>query len=228
MTPPVVLVHGWGGSFAATFASGGWLRDLEVAGRTIVALDLPGHGRAPASHDPRAYADLATGLVDRLPDGPLDAVGFSLGGKLLLEIALRGTRRFRRLVIGGVGDNIFAPERSGELVAEALERGLSSDAPLAVVALVEYSRASGGHPMALAAVLRRPPNPQITAERLRRFAGEIMVINGGLDRIASPDDAFIAALPAAALVRLPDVDHVSLPGNAAFRRAALAFLNDGR
>jgi pimeloyl-ACP methyl ester carboxylesterase len=71
-------------------------------------------------------------------------------------------------------------------------------------------------------VLRRPPNPQILAERLRRLEGEIMVINGGLDRIASPDDAFIAALPAAALVRLPDVDHVSLPGNAAFRRAAIA------
>ena len=106
--PPVVLVHGWGGTYRSTWSESPLERSLIRAGRTVLGVDLPGHGRTPAPHDPRAYAYIAGQLGDKLPAGrAIDAVGFSLGGKLLLQLAACHPERFRRLVIAGVGANLF-------------------------------------------------------------------------------------------------------------------------
>src|SRR5215218_8867716 len=43
-TEPVVLVHGWGGSFEATWRAPGWEALLEDAGRRVIGVDLLGHG----------------------------------------------------------------------------------------------------------------------------------------------------------------------------------------
>ena len=110
--PSIVLLHGCSGSVRGTFESTGWLAAIESRGRMAIAPDLPGHGRGPVSHDPADYDDLAAIIVPILPAGVFDLVGFSLGGKLALDIALRYPARVRRMVLGGVGDNVFAPEAS--------------------------------------------------------------------------------------------------------------------
>ena len=221
----VALLHGWGGSFAATFVANGWLPELHAAGREVIGLDLPGHGAGrPASHDSADYADLATAIDARLPRGPLDIVGYSLGAKLALELASRAPHRFGRLVAGGVGDNLFAPEPSGEMVAAALENGTGPETPPLVRAVVDYARPSGSDPRALAAVLRRPPNPVASRERLGRIASDILVVNGTADRVARPDSALLASLPHAEHLELDGIGHFDLPAAATFRNAALAFL----
>ena len=50
--PPVVLVHGWGGSFESTWQRSGFTALLEDAGLDVVGVDLLGHGTAPKPHDP--------------------------------------------------------------------------------------------------------------------------------------------------------------------------------
>ena len=67
---PVVLVHGWGGSFETTWRASGFTELLADAGRQVIGVDLLGHGDAPKPHDPEAYADLTARIVDALPDGP--------------------------------------------------------------------------------------------------------------------------------------------------------------
>jgi tRNA A37 threonylcarbamoyladenosine synthetase subunit TsaC/SUA5/YrdC len=79
MTTPVVLVHGWGGSFESTWQRSGFTELLRDAGRPVIGVDLLGHGSAPKPHDPEAYADLGARVLDAMPDEPVDAVGFSLG-----------------------------------------------------------------------------------------------------------------------------------------------------
>ena len=64
---PVVLVHGWGGSFATTWQAPGWEALLQDADRTVIGVDLLGHGTAPKPHDPAEYADLTTRIVDAIP-----------------------------------------------------------------------------------------------------------------------------------------------------------------
>ena len=85
----------------------------------------PGHGQGSAITPIRpSYADLAGSAAEStLPSQPFDAVGYSLGGKLLLELAIRLPGRIGRMVLGGVGDNVFAPETVAAAAAAALEKG---------------------------------------------------------------------------------------------------------
>ena len=103
MSTPVVLVHGWGGSFATTWGSSGFTHLLADAGRPVIGVDLLGHGEAPKPHDPTAYSDLTTRVLEAMPDEPVDAVGFSLGAMTLLRVACAQPHRFRRLVLAGIG-----------------------------------------------------------------------------------------------------------------------------
>ncbi|MDF0546643.1 alpha/beta fold hydrolase [Sphingobium sp. H39-3-25] len=226
-TNPVLLLHGWGGSCAATYERNGWLAQLSQTGRQILLIDLPGHGPRGGSHDPSAYSDLAGELGRLLPDVQLDVIAYSLGGKVALELASRRPDRFGRLVIGGVGDNIFLPEEHGAALADALELGLSPDAPDPVRALVEYSRASQSDPLALAAVLRRAPNPVADEARLSRIEGQIMLVNGSTDTFVQPDTRLRAALREHVYVPLTNVDHFALPRNVTFMTNAIKFVSGG-
>lgn len=179
----VVLLHGWGGSADSDWEVNGWCRSLARRGRTPLAVDLPGHGHRPQSHDPGDYADLASEIMAALPDGGrLDGIGFSLGAKVLLEIAARHPHRFRRLVAGGLGGNVFAPEPLGHELAGVLETGDGAEAPAAVRELAQYGVGNGNDPLAMAAVLRRAANPLLTPDRLTRVRCPVLLSPGRTTR----------------------------------------------
>jgi pimeloyl-ACP methyl ester carboxylesterase len=221
---PVVLLHGCGGSFAAAFESTGWLEALRAAGRTPIKIHLPGHGVIPAPHDPAYYADLAGLVMKELPAGPFDAVGFSLGAKILLEIALREPTNVGRMVLGGVGDNVFAPEGIAEAAARALEHGATADTPPPVLAFLKTWEPQRNDPLAVAAVLRRPPNPVYTPERLEGIVQPLLVVNGTADPVAREASRFFASLPHAKQIALGGVGHFDLTAQAAFIGEASDFL----
>ena len=61
---PVVMVHGWGGSFLRTWQEPGWEALLADAGRAVIGVDLLGHGTSEKPHDPEAYTDLTPAMVE--------------------------------------------------------------------------------------------------------------------------------------------------------------------
>ncbi|MGH8325230.1 MAG: alpha/beta fold hydrolase, partial [Steroidobacteraceae bacterium] len=185
---------------------------------------LPGHGTAPASHDPAGYADLAGAVGHRLPQGSFDAVGFSLGAKIALEIAVRSPARIRRLVLGGLGDNVFAPESIAEAAARALESGPTADTPPAVLAFLSTWEPDQNDPAAVAAVLRRPSNPLLTADRLGRIVAPVLLVNGAEDPVGRHRDRLVSSLKHVCCIDLPGVNHFGLPRAPAFLRHALEFL----
>src|SRR3954453_1167989 len=103
--PAVLLVHGFATSAARTWGDHGGLHLLHDVGRGTIAVDLLGHGEADKPHDPTAYARLEADVVERLPDEPVDAIGFSLGARTILTIAADHPERFNRIVATGVGAN---------------------------------------------------------------------------------------------------------------------------
>lgn len=221
----VALVHGWGGSYAATWQADGWGDALRDAGFEPVGVDIAGHGPQGGPHDPQAYADLASDLAAKLPAGLHGAIGFSLGTKLLLELEARNPGANGRLVLGGIGDNLFAPEAAGPAIVAAL-RGETTDHAPQVAALLAYAAKSGSDPACLAAVLERPANPVLTAERLAAATSPILIFNSRADAVAQPDARLVSALAGAAHQLIDGPGHVGLTADDRFRDAAIAFLTD--
>ncbi|HYZ97597.1 MAG TPA: alpha/beta fold hydrolase [Acidimicrobiales bacterium] len=101
--PHVLLVHGFASSFAHGWQQNDWTDLLADAGREVVPIDLPGHGTSAPTTDPVAYADVPGALAATLaPHAPVDAVGFSTGARLLLDLAAEDAGRLRKLVLIGV------------------------------------------------------------------------------------------------------------------------------
>jgi len=218
---PVVLVHGFATSSARTWGENGWLDLLADAGREPIAIDLLGHGTAPKPHDPAAYDALEELVASQLPDEPVDAIGFSMGARVLLTIACDAPHRFRRLVLTGVGANLLRTEGS-DLIIRALEGQGDPTNPVA-----QYFSSLAEHPdadrEALVACLRstRPP---LTPERLAAVQVPALVLIGDRD-FAGPGEPLADALPQATLKVLRGVDHFATPKDFGAIDAALEFLD---
>jgi pimeloyl-ACP methyl ester carboxylesterase len=86
---PLLLIHGLGGSRRS------WDTILPalVTERDVIAIDLPGFGDTPPVAGHVTIAKLADAITEFLREHDLlgiDAVGSSMGGRLVLELARRG------------------------------------------------------------------------------------------------------------------------------------------
>lgn len=238
MEHPVVLVHGWGGSYAATWRSSGFADLLEDAGRTVIGVDLLGHGSAPKPHEPDAYADLTTRILESAPETPCDYVGFSLGAITLVQMAIDHPERFHRLVLAGIGRNVLEDDgATGHLaIVQALEGGLNKDGdldrdndpeqnPMNNIArlFVQYADQPGNDRQALTAIMKRSRKP-FTPEQLARITCPVLIVIGDQD-FAGPGEPLAELLPHAQLVTLRRVDHFATTENFGFFDAALEFLD---
>ncbi|HJP16560.1 MAG TPA: alpha/beta fold hydrolase [Acidimicrobiales bacterium] len=221
--PPIVLVHGLGTSAETTWYNNGWVDLIQDAGREVHALDLLGHGNAPKPTDPEEYREVTRHLLDGFPEVPVDIVAFSHGARLVLEIAIKNPERFHRIVLAGIGENLFReePERR-TAIFEAIESGQSNDPELRYFA--DLPNLPGGSRSALTAFMRRPGTPKITEELLANVTCPVLVVLGDND-FAGPAGPLVSALPDSIFVELKGVDHFATPKDFGFIDAALTFLD---
>jgi pimeloyl-ACP methyl ester carboxylesterase len=205
-----------------TWQSTGFTELLRDAGREVIGIDLLGHGTAPKPHEPEAYADLTTRIVEALPDEPVDAIGFSLGAMTLLRLATREPQRFRKLVLAGIGRNVVEPDDEGakKIVAAVEGRGDMDDPSVMVFA--QYARSAGNDQQALAAIMRRPRHEYTDAELANVTVPTLIVI--GADDFAGPGEPLAEKLPNATVTTLRRTDHFATPESFGFIDAALGFI----
>ena len=220
---PVLLVHGFASSFERNWREPGWVDVLADEGRSVIGVDLLGHGEADKPTDPEAYRHIEMGIVEALPpEGRVDAIGFSMGGQLLLRVASQMPESFRKIVIGGVGDGIF-DTRTGDATARAVEEGVPSEGDHSSAgAFARFAQAPGNVPAALAACLRRPYEP-IVAAQLSSVTVPVLLVLGDKD-FAGPADRLLAALPDSRLASLAGADHFGTPQDFRFIDSAMAFI----
>jgi pimeloyl-ACP methyl ester carboxylesterase len=224
--PPVVLVHGWGGSFAATWQRTGFTDLIADAGREVIGVDLLGHGTAPQPHDPDSYGDLTTRVTEALPERPCDAIGFSLGAHTLLRAAIADPSRFRRLVLAGIGRNVFETDDSmTERIIGAIEGGGDPDDNVARL-FARYAAQDGNDAVALAAIMRRraAAGDMLTERDLSAVTCPVLIAVGDNDFVL-PVDRLVDALPDARLRTLRRTDHFATPESYEFIDAALEFID---
>jgi pimeloyl-ACP methyl ester carboxylesterase len=220
---PVLLVHGLASSFDLNWREPGWVDLLSDAGREVIGVDLLGHGKADKPHDPAAYAHVADDIAAALPDdgSQVQAVGFSMGARLLLEVAAANPSRFERLVVAGIGAGVFAGG-SSEALATAIEGGVVDDTHGTARLFAQFAAGSGNDPAALAAFLRRDARA-LTREELAAITCPVLVVLGDQD-FAAPAEPLVDALPNATFRGLKGVDHFATPKDFKFLDAALEFL----
>jgi pimeloyl-ACP methyl ester carboxylesterase len=217
---PIALVHGFASSFDHTWAKNGWVDILGDLGRPVVPVDILGHGTAPRPTDVAAYDAVDALVNEALPDGPLDAVGFSAGASILLHLAVDHPGRFRRLALLGLGDNVFG---GGEkmLTIEALE-GQTGPEDVQGQLFRRLAESAGNDPAALAAFLRRPQRLMTEAE-LASVTGPVLVVLGDRDFIGGAE-RLMACLSDGKLVTLSGVDHFATAADFGAIDAVMRFL----
>ncbi len=87
---PLLMVHGLGGHWQS------WnpILDRLTASREIMLFDLPGHGMSPTEPDSGTFNGLAASveqMIAREGLGGIDMVGSSMGARIVLELARRGS-----------------------------------------------------------------------------------------------------------------------------------------
>ena len=223
--PPVALLHGFASSAEADFLTTGWVAALHAAGRSVVAIDLPGHGASPALTSPpeattSAVLDaLSTALTAAAGGGSIDLVGYSLGGRLAWDLPAR-TPQIRRLVLGGVSPmEPFAAVDPAELAAAL--GGAAPASPL-IGMMAGMISAPGLDTASLARLIpglaAEPFTPAANAPRV-----PTLLVAGGNDPLAAGGEALIAELTAGSFSTVPG-DHRGALDSPEFRSAALEFL----
>ena len=98
---PLVLLHGAMGTIGSCFAN---LLPALAAARQVVAVELQGHGHTADVDRPLSYQQMAADtavLLKALGIGTADLVGYSMGGAVALELAMRHPALVRRVVYAG-------------------------------------------------------------------------------------------------------------------------------
>jgi pimeloyl-ACP methyl ester carboxylesterase len=158
-----------------------------------------------------------------LPEGPLDAVGFSAGAEILLRLAAGHRAGFRRLALLGIGNNVFGGGDSQVLI-DALE-GRAGPEDVQGELFRRLAESSGNDPAALVAFLRRERRTLTEAE-LAGVSCPVLVVLGERDFVG-PADRLMSALPDATLVTLPRLDHFATPSDFGAIDAVMRFLGVG-
>lgn len=111
--PALLLLHGFTGSTESWCEVIGAIVTLHPATRrpTFLTVDLPGHGKSSALEDPRSYdlerlADHLTLVLDAARTERVVVLGYSLGGRAALRLALRHPQRVRGLILESTSPGI--------------------------------------------------------------------------------------------------------------------------
>lgn len=188
----VVLVHG----FTQTHRS--WDEVAEALARRfeVVRVELPGHG---GSAGVRLGFEAAAAAVAEAGGGPATYVGYSMGGRLCLRLALDHPHLVESLVLVGASPGIADDEarqercRSDALLAGDLERGETREFLKAWLAQPMFE-ATTPRPEELAARRANPPEGLAAAlrdlgtgsqeplwHRLGELAGPVLLVAGEKD-----------------------------------------------
>jgi pyruvate dehydrogenase E2 component (dihydrolipoamide acetyltransferase) len=193
-----VLIHGFGGDL------NNWLfnhADL-AAGRTVWALDLPGHGESGKAVESGSLDELAQSVSDFLDAQKIERahlVGHSLGGAVAMTVAQRVPARVASLALiasAGLGEEIDGAYIEGFVAAtnrntlKAPVTKLFADPALVTRQLVEdlvkYKRLEGVQETLkkiASQAFEGDKQRQVLRERLDTLAPRVLVIWGVADQI---------------------------------------------
>ncbi|MCB9111196.1 MAG: alpha/beta hydrolase [Anaerolineales bacterium] len=113
--PPLILIHGAGGSFLSWHP---YLRRLE--GETVYALDLPGHGdsKGEGRRSIDEYAEDIVCFMENIGVESAVIAGLSMGSGVALTLALHHPQKVKALALFGSGAKLRVAQSTLEMVGK--------------------------------------------------------------------------------------------------------------
>lgn len=249
---PLLLLHGFTGR------ASGWGAHATAFARhfRVVVVDLPGHGRSGVPGDParasvERTADDLVAILQRVDASPAHVLGYSLGARVALRLAVAHPDAVQRLVLESPSAGLATEadrrdrrqadeDRAARLVGDGMaafvdewerEPVFASQASLSPAGAARLrSERLRNRPAGLAASLRGAGqgSMQPLHDRLAEVRVPTLVIAGNLDPTGRARAAAVAAgIPGARLEIIADAGHAPhLETPARFRSLALAFLKE--
>jgi pimeloyl-ACP methyl ester carboxylesterase len=230
--PPLVFLHGTG-TFTGFEVARQW-----ASSHTVIIPYHPGFGAsadAPAFDSVDDYVLHYMDLFDRLGLDTLDLAGFSLGGWIAAEFAIRQPTRIRRLILvapaGLVVEGAYAPGLF-DFPPQELPAYLAHDPQAALRYFPKapdpaFDAGLGREVTGFAKLIAAHPqgNPKL-ASWLHRIGAPTLVLWGAEDRLrpTAQSKAWIDLLPKAELALVPATGHLVFEETPAAGAIVTAFL----
>ncbi len=213
--PPLVLVHGAGGT------SRHWPEELRaLPGRRVVALDLPGHGGSPGPslRSIGTYARSVVEALDALGIASAVVAGHSMGGAIALTIALEAPLRVAGLVLVGTGARLrVSPallQATADPVALTAAAGMMADHAFGALAGPELRQEFARDLLATAPGVAHGDFSACDVfdamARLAEIRAPALVVCGAEDRLTPPkySEFLRDRIPGARLELVPGAGHM--------------------
>jgi len=220
--PPVLLLHGAMG-FLETMH---YFVPALASTHTVIAVDSRGQGRSTDSAAPIGYAlmgDDMIKLMDSLGIARADVIGWSDGGIIGLDMAMKHPGRIRRLIAIGANydlDGIAAKDRDPRALHALAEQ---------IRPFYENVAPDPGHfPVLESKILHMvTTEPHYTLAELGRIRARTLIVAGDHDMILrAHTDSLAHAIPGAREIIVPDASHFGpLEKPDAYEALAVKFLN---
>ena len=229
--PPVVLVHGYCSDYRLNWVGTRWQEALTTAGRRVIGLDCRGHGHSDKPHDPQAYdrtlmaADVAR-LLDHLRVSHADLLGYSMGGRICLEVTLDHAERIGRTVLGGVGRWVTAHgPRHADLTARRMRGDASVTDPMANM-FYDFAAARPINDLEALACCILGPQRALGDDELGACHTPVLVCTGEEDPLARGGNELAALLGNGRHISIEGRNHMNAVPARQFKESALAFLTE--
>lgn len=219
---PVVLLHG--AFMTITNNWTGWIGELAKT-RKVIAVEMQGHGRTADIEreiNQENLADDVAGLLDHLKIPRADLIGYSMGGGVAMECAIRHPDKVRKVVV------ISSMFRRDGMVKEALDvfPNLSAEAFKDSPIEIEYKKLSptpDDFPKFVKRLVATAmKGHDLGADKLKATTAPMFFIHGDADgiRLEHIEEMFrlkgggthgdLGPRSASRLAILPDTTHVTL------------------
>jgi len=228
---PVLLIHGFASNVSTNWIYPGWVTTLTNAGYRVIAYDNRGHGQSQKLYDEADYgapimAGDAQRLLEHLGLAEAHVLGYSMGARIAVFLALQNPQLVRSMIVAGMGINMVRGFGAPGPIAAALEADSADDvASITARSFRLFAESTGGDLKALAACIRSS-REKISEETLADLFVPTMVAVGSKDVIGGSASALADLIPGAEALEIPNRDHMKAVGDKVFKAGVLRFLRE--
>ncbi|MFK7902328.1 MAG: alpha/beta fold hydrolase, partial [Nitratireductor sp.] len=213
----IILVHGFVSNARVNWVNTGWVKKLVDAGYKTIVMDNRGHGKSQKFYEEDDYslevmANDTLELLNHLDVTKCNIMGYSMGARISSKLVMQDPNRFDKLIIAGNAYNMIAGAGDWTPVRDAmLVPSLQDVTTRHARGFRSFADQTNGDLKALAACVMGA-RELFSEAQFNQIQNEVLVAIGTDDDIAGEKEKFVALMPNATYLPIPNRDHMRAVG----------------